>query len=191
MPNFAMPFNLQQWIDDHREQLKPPVCNKQIFEQDDYIVMVVGGPNNRSDFHYNETPELFFQLEGEMVLSIVNSEEQDCYPTLCDDTAKRSEKTVEFIDIPIKAGEIFLLPPKVLHSPQRFENSVGLVVEQKRAQGQQDALFWFCPQCKAPLYNEQFYLDNIETDLPIIFDNFYSKAENCQCKKCGFTTTKS
>lgn len=191
MPNFAMPFNLQQWIDDHREQLKPPVCNKQIFEQDDYIVMVVGGPNNRSDFHYNETPELFFQLEGEMVLSIVNSEEQDCYPTLCDDTAKRSEKTVEFIDIPIKAGEIFLLPPKVLHSPQRFENSVGLVVEQKRAQGQQDALFWFCPQCKAPLYNEQFYLDNIETDLPIIFDNFYSKTENCQCKKCDFTTTKS
>ena len=74
MAKFSMPFNLQKWIDEHREQLKPPVCNKQIFQQDDYIVMVVGGPNNRSDYHYNETPELFYQLEGEMVLSVVNED---------------------------------------------------------------------------------------------------------------------
>ena len=190
MPNFAMPFNLQQWIDDHREQLKPPVCNKQIFEQDDYIVMVVGGPNNRSDFHYNETPELFFQLEGEMVLSIVNSKEQDCYPTLCDDTAKKSEKALEFIDIPIKAGEIFLRRPKVLHSPQRFENSIGLVVEQKRAEGQQDALFWFCPDCKTELYTEAFCLENIETDLPKVFANFFGNDNNCTCSECGTKLSK-
>lgn len=191
MHDFAMPFNLQQWIDEHREQLKPPVCNKQIFEQDDYIVMVVGGPNNRSDFHYNETPELFYQLEGEMVLSIINSDYQECYPLSDDETGTNSTKALEFIDIPIKAGEIFLLPPKILHSPQRFENSVGLVVEQKRAKGQHDALFWFCQQCKTPLYSEQFCLDNIETDLPIVFSNFYSETENCQCKNCGFLTVKS
>ena len=129
---YAMPFNLQAWIDEHREQLKPPVCNKQIFEQDNFIVMIVGGPNNRTDYHYNETPELFYQLEGEMNLAVINDG--------------------EFKDIEINAGEIFLLPPKVLHSPQRFENSVGLVVEQKRTVGQRDALFWFCPDCKTCLF---------------------------------------
>lgn len=182
MTNFSMPFNLQQWIDQHREQLKPPVCNKQIFEQDDFIIMVVGGPNNRSDYHYNETPELFYQLEGDMVLSVIN-----------EDYARdpKNSQAPTFNDIAIKAGEIFLLPPKVLHSPQRFENSVGLVVEQKRAIGQQDALFWFCQQCKNPLYTQQFGLDNIETDLPVVFNNFYGDSENCQCKKCGFRAEKN
>ena len=75
MSKFALPFNLQAWIEEHRERLKPPVCNKQIFEQDDYIVMVVGGPNNRTDYHYNETPELFYQLEGEMVLKVIDNGE--------------------------------------------------------------------------------------------------------------------
>tara|TARA_R110000744_G_scaffold74765_1_gene149126 strand:+ start:668 stop:1255 length:588 start_codon:yes stop_codon:yes gene_type:complete len=195
MAKFSLPFNLQQWIDEHREQLKPPVCNKQIFEQDDYIVMVVGGPNNRSDFHYNETPELFYQLEGEMVLRVVNEDAADdiqkSYIQLSEEIEKSPRKAFEFTDIAIKAGEIFLLPPKVLHSPQRFEHSVGLVVEQKRAQGQQDALFWFCEGCKTPLYNEQFTLDNIETDLPKVFSNFYDNSQNCQCKKCGHTAKKS
>ncbi len=162
--SFALPFNLHTWIEAHREQLKPPVCNKQIFEQDDFIVMVVGGPNNRTDYHYNETPELFYQLEGEMNLAIIDKG--------------------EFKDIAIKAGEIFLLPPKVLHSPQRFANSVGLVVEQKRAQGQQDALFWFCPHCKTQLYTEKFALDNIETDLPKVFANFYGNEAHCTCSHC-------
>jgi len=162
---YVMPFNLHAWIEDHREQLKPPVCNKQIFEQDDFIVMIVGGPNNRNDYHYNETPELFYQLEGEMNLAVVDNG--------------------EFKDIAIKAGEIFLLPPKMLHSPQRFENSVGLVVEQKRAFGQQDALFWFCPDCKTELYTQAFCLENIETDLPKVFANFYDNEKNCSCGKCG------
>lgn len=182
MAKFAMPFNLHHWVDQHREQLKPPVCNKQIFEQDDFIVMVVGGPNNRSDYHYNETPELFYQLEGDMVLSVTN----EGYAS-----DPKNSQAPTFSDIAIKAGEIFLLPPKILHSPQRFENSVGLVVEQKRATGQQDALFWFCQQCKNPLYTEQFRLDNIETNLPTLFNNFYSDSENCQCKKCGFRAKQS
>ena len=198
MAKFSLPFNLQQWIDEHRELLKPPVCNKQIFEQDDYIVMVVGGPNNRSDFHYNETPELFYQLEGEMVLRVVNDDidsagesNQKSYEQLREEIAKSPNKAFEFTDIAIKAGDIFLLPPKVLHSPQRFEHSVGLVVEQKRAKGQQDALFWFCQHCKSPSYNEQFTLDNIETDLPQVFSNFYGNNENCQCKSCGHIAKKA
>ena len=190
MTNFAMPFNLQHWVDEHRELLKPPVCNKQIFQQDDYIVMVVGGPNNRSDFHYNETPELFYQLEGEMVLRIVENDAHDCYPHNQESQNKPSEPALTFRNITIKAGEIFLLPPKVLHSPQRFEHSVGLVVEQKRTRAQQDALFWFCSQCKNSLYREQFHLANIEQDLPIVFDNFYNNRQNCQCHACGHIEQK-
>jgi 3-hydroxyanthranilate 3,4-dioxygenase len=168
--SYVLPFNLFSWIEEHKEQLKPPVCNKQIFEQDNFIVMIVGGPNNRADYHYNETPELFFQLEGEMNLAVVDNG--------------------EFKDISIKAGEIFLLPPKMLHSPQRFANSVGLVVEQKRAPKQQDALFWFCPDCKNQLYTEKFCLENIETDLPKVFSNFYDNKNHCTCQSCGTTVTK-
>ena len=170
MTGFAMPFDLQGWIDDHRDVLKPPVCNKQIFERDDYIVMIVGGPNNRTDYHYNETPELFYQLEGEMVLKIIDNG--------------------EFKDIPIKAGEIFMLPGEVLHSPQRMPNSIGMVVEQKRAPGQQDALQWFCSACNHPMYREAFSLDNIETDLPIVFENFYGNQANCTCENCGHVMEK-
>ena len=168
--SYVMPFNLQAWIDEHRDLLKPPVCNKQVFEQDDFIVMVVGGPNNRTDYHYNETPELFYQLEGEMVLKIVDNN--------------------EFKDIPITAGEIFLLPPKVLHSPQRMAGSIGLVVEQKRATNQQDALVWFCPSCNHQLYRENFTLANIEKDLPAVFANFYQTPKNCTCSKCGTVVNK-
>lgn len=168
--SFAMPFNLNQWIEEHRHLLKPPVCNKQVFEQDDFIVMIVGGPNNRTDYHYNETPELFYQLEGEMILKVVDNN--------------------EFKEIAINAGEIFLLPPKMLHSPQRMAGSVGMVVEQKRLAKQQDALVWFCPSCHTQLYHQAFHLANIETDLPVIFDNFYQNPKNCTCKQCGTITTK-
>ncbi|WP_448213324.1 3-hydroxyanthranilate 3,4-dioxygenase [Colwellia sp. MEBiC06753] len=163
--SFTMPFNLNQWIDDHRALLKPPVCNKQVFEQDDFIVMIVGGPNNRTDYHYNETPELFYQLEGQMTLKVVEDG--------------------EFKEIAIGAGEIFLLPPKVLHSPQRTAGSIGMVVEQKRAPNQLDALQWFCENCQQPLYRESFALANIEQDLPTVFKNFYQTPENCTCQHCG------
>jgi 3-hydroxyanthranilate 3,4-dioxygenase len=178
--SIAMPFNLHAWIDEHRHLLKPPVCNKQIFEQDNFIVMIVGGPNNRNDYHYNETPELFYQIEGGMVLSVIDGsvEKNDHH------------NPKNFQDIKINAGEIFLLPPKMLHSPQRFANSVGLVVEQKRANNQKDALYWFCPDCKKQLYTEAFCLDNIETDLPKVFTRFYDTPDNCTCQQCGTTVTK-
>ena len=103
-------FNFKAWIYDHRHMLKPPVCNQQVFEENDFIVMVVGGPNSRTDYHYDEGPEFFYQLEGEMLLRTIQE-------------GKR-------VDITVGEGEILLLPPKVPHSPQRFENTVGLIVGQ-------------------------------------------------------------
>ena len=158
-------FNFQQWIDDHREQLKPPVCNQQVFTDNDFIVMVVGGPNKRDDYHVDEGPEFFYQLEGEMLLKTIQDGER--------------------VDIPIRAGEILMLPPRVPHSPQRFENSIGLVVERKRLDHELDGFLWFCDNCNHKLYEEFLYIDDIVGQLPPIFERFYGSAENRSCDKCG------
>ncbi|MEZ5471516.1 MAG: 3-hydroxyanthranilate 3,4-dioxygenase [Marinicella sp.] len=159
------PFNFQQWIDDHRHQLKPPVCNKQVFEEDDFIVMVVGGPNGRRDYHYDEGPEFFYQLEGEMLL--------------------KTQQNGQVVDYPIKAGEVFLLPPRMPHSPVRFENSIGLVVERKRLINEKDGLMWYCENCNHLLYEEYFTLTDIEQDFFPVFERFCSSEELRTCDQCG------
>lgn len=159
------PINFKKWIDENRHLLKPPVGNKCVWEDGDYIVMVVGGPNARKDYHYNETPEFYYQVEGDIVLKVI------------DDGVKK--------DIPIKEGEIFLLPSFVPHSPQRGANTIGLVIETKRPEGVKDSCLWYCEKCDNRLYKEDFALENIVDDLPRIFDNYYSNTENCTCKKCG------
>lgn len=165
LPN---PINLQAWIEEHRHLLKPPVGNKVVF-LGDFIVMIVGGPNQRTDYHWDEGAEWFYQLEGEMVLRI---QEQT------DDGSGAAR------DIPIRAGETFLLPPRVPHSPQRMPDSVGLVIERRRLPHELDGLMWFCERCNAKLYEEFFTLKNIETDFPPVFDHFYSSREHRTCKQC-------
>jgi 3-hydroxyanthranilate 3,4-dioxygenase len=102
-------FNFKRWIDENRHLLKPPVGNKQVFTDSEFIIMVVGGPNSRRDFHVDPGEEFFYQLEGGITLATM----QD---------GKR-------VDIPIGEGEIFLLPPNLPHSPRRPANTVGLVCE--------------------------------------------------------------
>ena len=108
------PINFKKWIDEHRHLLKPPVGNQQVWEDREFIVMVVGGPNSRTDFHINEGEEFFYQVEGDINLRVI----EDGKPT----------------DLPIREGEIFLLPPRVPHSPQRPAGTVGLVIERKRSE---------------------------------------------------------
>ena len=158
------PLNLQKWIEDNRHLLKPPVGNKCLYDGE-FIVMVVGGPNSRTDYHYDEGPEWFYQLEGEMTLRI----QEDGKPR----------------DITIRAGETFLLPPKVPHSPQRAEGSIGLVIERKRLEHEKDGLLWFCEECNHKLYEEYFELKDIELDLPPVFDRFYASEEHRTCSACG------
>ena len=158
-------FNLADWIDAHRRELKPPVCNQQVFEEDDFIVMVVGGPNSRDDYHIDEGPELFFQLEGEMLLRTIQAGAR--------------------VDIPIAAGEMLLLPPRVPHSPQRYADTVGLVVERKRLDHELDGFAWYCDNCGNQLYEEFVYIDDIVAQLPPLFDRFYGSASNRRCARCG------
>lgn len=159
------PINFKSWIDQHRHLLKPPVGNKMVYEDSDFIIMVVGGPNARKDYHYDEGEEFFYQLEGDITLNVV----EDGVPR----------------PIPIHEGEIFLLPPKVPHSPQRPANTIGLVVERKRTPGETDGFLWYCEKCGTKLYEEYVQLTNIVTQLPPIFDRFYNTPEHCTCKKCG------
>lgn len=165
MQRLTPPINFKQWIEEHRAQLKPPVCNKQVFAEGDFIVMVVGGPNRRKDYHVDEGPEFFYQLEGEMLL--------------------KTFQDGQIVDIPIREGEIFLLPPKVPHSPQRFAHTVGLVIERKRLPQEQDGLQWYCDHCNHLLYEEFFHLKNIEKDLPPVFDRFFGSLEHRTCRRCG------
>ena len=161
LPN---PINLQAWIDEHRHLLKPPVGNKCIHNED-FIVMVVGGPNQRTDYHWDEGPEWFMQLEGEMVLRI--------------------QEDGKVRDIPIRAGETFYLPPRVPHSPQRMAGGVGLVIERKRLPHERDGLLWYCERCNTKLFEEFFALRDVEKDFPPIFDRFYRSHDHRTCKACG------
>ena len=160
------PFNFQQWIDEHRHLLKPPVGNKQVFMDTEFIVMVVGGPNARKDYHFNEGEEFFYQLEGDALVKI-----------------QEDGKSVE---VPIREGEIFLLPPRIPHSPIRGANTVGLVIERRRKEHEKDGLLWFCDKCNHKLYEEYFPLKNIETDFQEVFKRFYASEELRTCDNCGY-----
>ena len=166
LPN---PLNFQQWIADNRHLLKPPVGNKCVVDGD-FIIMVVGGPNERTDYHVDEGPEFFHQIEGEMVLRIQESDQE-------------GRSAVR--DIPIRAGEIFYLPPRVPHSPQRMAGGIGLVIERKRLPHEQDGLQWYCERCNHKLYEEYFQLHCIETDFPPVFERFYRSIEQRTCGDCG------
>lgn len=159
------PLNFKRWIDENRDSLRPPVGNKMIWQDREFIAMAVGGPNSRTDFHINEGEEFFYQIEGDIVLRILEKGKP--------------------VDIPIREGDIFLLPARVPHSPQRPAGTVGLVIERKRRPEEKDGFRWICNSCHETLYEEYFHVTNVVTELPPVFDRFYSSAENTTCRGCG------
>ena len=161
------PFNLKKWIADNRDLLKPPVGNKNLYtDAGDYIVMIVGGPNARKDYHYNETEELFYQLEGDIKVTI--------------------QEDGQAVEIPIKEGDMFLLPSNTPHQPARPTGTVGLVIEVKREDPNMlDGLQWYCENCNNLLHEYRFHLDNIEKDFLPRFRDFYGSKDFRTCKKCG------
>lgn len=158
-------LNLERWLEEHRHLLKPPVGNKRIFPQGEFIVMAVGGPNSRKDYHVDPAEEVFYQLEGDMLLKTV----QDG----------------QIVDVPIRQGEMLLLPPRIPHSPQRYAGTVGLVIERERRPGELDGLQWYCERCDQLLYEETFQLTDIETQFPPVFARFFGDLAARTCKRCG------
>ncbi len=159
------PINFKAWIEEHRHLLKPPVCNAQVYEDAEFMIMVVGGPNSRKDFPVDPGAEFFYQLEGRMTLRI--------------------EEDGAIKDVEIGEGEIFMLPPHVPHSPQRYADTVGLVIERKRLEGEEDGLRWYCESCNHVLYEEFFALTDITKQLAPVMKKFFASEALRTCEKCG------
>lgn len=165
------PINFTKWIEENRHLLKPPIGNQQIYKDNkDFIVMVVGGPNSRKDYHYNEGEEFFYQIEGDIVLKIIEEGQP--------------------VHFPIKEGEIFLLPPRTPHSPRRPANTIGLVIERHRKPGERDGFIWHCENCGHKLYEEYQEITDIVNQLPPIMAHFWENPENTKCKRCGTVMKK-
>jgi 3-hydroxyanthranilate 3,4-dioxygenase len=158
-------FNFRQWIDANRALLKPPVGNKRVFRDGDFIIMVVGGPNARKDYHVDPGQEFFYQLEGDMVLKTIQDGRQ--------------------VDLPIRAGDVLLIPPRLPHSPQRPANTVGLVIERVRRPAELDGFQWYCERCGHLLYEEFFPLTDIEKQFPPVFERFFASLQKRTCARCG------
>ena len=166
------PFNLMAWVEENSHYFKPPVGNKQVYlDNGDFIVMIVGGPNGRKDYHYEAGEELFYQLKGDITLKIIH---EDGTPE----------------DIQIKEGEMFLLPPRVPHSPQRPADTIGLVVERYRYKGEKDKLMWFCENCNEKLYEDSFEMKDIVNELPPLMNGFMNSEELRTCNSCGTVMQK-
>jgi 3-hydroxyanthranilate 3,4-dioxygenase len=163
------PINLKRWVEEHRDLLKPPVGNKMIWQDADFLVMAVGGPNQRKDFHVEDGEEFFYQVEGDITVRIIENG--------------------QIKDIPIREGEIFLLPAGVPHSPQRPANTVGLVIERQRREGERDHLRWFCDQCGEVLHDASFELVDLGTQVKGAIQDFYADPGKRTCKKCGAVMT--
>lgn len=159
------PFNFRQWIDGNRHLLKPPVGNKLVYEDTEFIVMVVGGPNSRKDYHWEEGEEFFYQIEGDITVKV--------------------QEDGKAVDVPIREGEVFLLPPRVPHNPVRGANTVGLVIERKRREGELDGLLWFCENCNEKLFEEYFQLTDIVNQFQGVFRKFYGDVGLRTCRSCG------
>ena len=160
-----MPINLKTFIQDHRELLKPPVGNKMVWQNAEFMVMVVGGPNQRKDFHIEDGEEFFYQVEGDIVLRIIEDG--------------------KIREIPIREGDMFLLPAGIPHSPQRPANTVGLVIERQRVEGEKDHLRWFCENCGEVLHDNSFQLEDLGKQLKPIIENFYQNEALRTCRNCG------
>ncbi len=167
MASTMTPFNLKAWIDEHRDLLKPPVGAEMVWKDSEFIIMVIGGPNARRDFHIDPGEEFFYQLEGDIALEYIDGDGQ----------RQKAE---------IHQGDVFLLPANVPHSPQRGENTVGLVVERVRAEDEPEKFAWFCEQCDAKIYELNRGKDELLVDLRKANERYNVDTEMRSCEACGY-----
>ncbi|KAI1409800.1 3-hydroxyanthranilic acid dioxygenase [Hypoxylon sp. FL1857] len=160
----SVPVNLPKWLEENAHLLKPPVNNYCVYNED-FTVMIVGGPNARTDYHINQTPEWFYQYKGAMMLKVVDDG--------------------KFRDIIIREGDMFLLPGNTPHNPVRFANTVGVVLEQKRPQDTIDRMRWYCQECGEIVHEAAFHCTDLGTQIKAAIEKFMSSEENRKCKKCG------
>lgn len=167
MYKYGRPLNFQRWLDDNAPLLKPPVGNQQVWKDGDMMVTVVGGPNKRSDFHDDPIEEFFYQFKGNAFLLMWDRGRYD--------------------KVELKEGDIFLMAPHTLHSPQRPEpGSLCLVIERQRPAGERDAFQWCCARCGSLVQRVEVQLESIVADLPPLYERYYATHEaERTCPQCG------
>ena len=166
--NILSTFHLKQWVDENQHLFNPPFrTNKLLVSHKDFIVMMLRGPNTRLDFHIDPGDEFFYQVEGEMELVVKPEGERRQI-------------------VKIKEGEIFLCPGGVPHSPRRFENTWGLVIERKRRSEEQEEFAWFCEQCDALVLSRVVNQGNIPAQVTAVYTEFNNDPRLRTCKSCGF-----
>ena len=165
--HYSAPLNLEAWIKENEAALQPPVNNKQIWKNSDLVCFVVAGPNQRTDFHVDPYEEYFHQLRGTASLLVADR--------------GKIERVV------LKAGDIFLLPAYVRHSPQRPEaDSMCVVIERNRAPTDIDAFEWYCANCGTQVARREVNLKKIDEDLPKAFATFYDTPDSERvCPHCS------
>lgn len=165
------PINIQKWVDEHRHELKPPVGNKYLYDGDDFFVMVVGGPNARNDFHMTDSEEYFYQVTGDIVVTIRDAD--------------------GLRHVPIREGETFFIPGGIPHSPQRQPGTIGIVVERRRPVGEVEHLQFYCPECSELVMDKAFDCDDIIEHFSRAMEEFWADPAQSTCGNCGHRITKA
>jgi 3-hydroxyanthranilate 3,4-dioxygenase len=160
-------FNFAKWVDENQHLLKPPVSNKEMWQpQGDFIVQVVGGPNERTDFHVDPYEEWFYQFRGDMHINLQTDE--------------------GIVTQHVREGEMWLLPRNMPHSPQRPNpGSVGVVLERIREEGVLEKFQWYCLNCNHLVHEVELQVRDIVVDLPPVFEQFYADENVRKCANCG------
>ena len=164
------PINLMKWVEQHRHEMKPPVSNKYLYDGEDFFVMLINGPNARNDFHQTSSEEFFHQLQGDIVVRIVE-----------DGKIK---------DVPVRQGETFFIPGNVPHSPTRPPNTLGLVVERRRPPGELEHLQFYCDNCHALVEDIEFDCKDIVVHFKQAMEDFWADPKRSTCRNCGTRVTK-
>lgn len=166
MPNIPPVIDFQCWIKDHEHLLKPPVNNQMMALGDDFIVQVVGGPNERYDYHFEPYEEWFYQIRGDIYVNVMT-----------DDGPHR---------VDIREGETWLMPSWIPHSPQRPDpDSIGLVIERVRKEGTLERFQWYCEECHAKVHDVELQVRSLVDDMPPVFEEFHNDIEARTCPQCG------
>ncbi|KAI1437998.1 3-hydroxyanthranilic acid dioxygenase [Xylaria sp. CBS 124048] len=172
----SSPVNLPKWLAENAHLLKPPVNNYCVYNED-FTVMIVGGPNARTDYHINQTPEYFYQHKGAMILKVVDD----------DDNNPDDSEGPRFRDIVLREGDMFLLPGNTPHNPVRFADTVGVVIEQRRPRDALDRMRWYCQNaaCGAVVHEAAFHCTDLGTQIKTAIEAFMASEDNRTCAVCG------